>query len=717
MNTRGKRNIFDAALYRDMLRQLRMVGIVCLVLMTVAGAILPLGRLSELENMSVGDLYTLELLTSNPGIVLFPLIWAPLMMLTAFGFLNQRKSSDFYHALANTRLSLYLSMLAAAVTWLVLDMAVSATVSRLLCLLLRPYYVLNMAGLWVGLFNMLAAVLLVCGAFAVSMSVTGKTLNNVVVALLLLFLPRFFVLLFTSLLSDALPLLPSGSGFVLFNNHFNVLTNMIFGLFVGNVRDSFEYVWGGVYTLVLGVVYLAVGAVLFARRRSEVAGQSSANRFLQALFRLSCGMVIAVIPSAIIAECLLRHESVGGSDIFWLAVLYVAAVLVYFLYELITTRKWRNVAKSVPTLGILVLLCLLFIGGEKVCYDATLRYQPVASEIRSVQMVSDVTDPYGNGKDYFRVKEQEVSLNATGSQVGRIVSEALDRAVTMVKNDSWWQRDYTYIDVSIRTDSGEKKRTLPLEQEEYAALLAEMKKTEAYRRIYMELPAYADTQGVVFGNIESADANRRLYEILREEVKTADFADWYTCVGAGESKGFVSVGSPSDAETALANIAPNVSVRVPLGTAMTRMSFQLPTFLPKTFSAYLSAVNQNPAQVIQVLKAPMTMAEDGGLQVALANTTDSDGSSADIMTMFWMSEFDAVRNEADLQWLAELAELAERYQGTPVDVSKPLLYVRYCGWDAQSRRYRYDTVAVNIPEGSAPPYTGEYMEDYVEYYD
>ena len=89
---------------------------------------------------------------------------------------------------------------------------------------------------------------------------------------------------------------------------------------------------------------------MFHRRRSEAAGQSAPSRLLQHIYRIVVTMVICIF-----IVCAMFSEMTAGilrDEWFVFLVFYLVAALVYFAYELITTKKWKNLLTALPGLGI-----------------------------------------------------------------------------------------------------------------------------------------------------------------------------------------------------------------------------------------------------------------------------------------------------------------------------------------------------------------------------
>ena len=114
-----KKRFFDVGLYLDGLRQLKIVGVMLFVILELEAILIPLGQyiaiLQRLEYSpsAVYNMGVVNFLQMHPLLVLTFTVFAPVMMLYLFSFLNKRNSSDFYHSLPNPRLSLFFSFFAA----------------------------------------------------------------------------------------------------------------------------------------------------------------------------------------------------------------------------------------------------------------------------------------------------------------------------------------------------------------------------------------------------------------------------------------------------------------------------------------------------------------------------------------------------------------------------------------------------------------------------
>ena len=106
------------------------------------------------------------------------------------------------------------------------------------------------------------------------------------------------------------------------------------------------------YSLAVTLGVFALAGFIYLRRKSEMAGNPAPGVRTQALFRILFTLPFALL----IPMCIVTNEN----DETMLLILGVVALLVYFLYELITTKRAKNMLKAIPALGFVVGACILF---------------------------------------------------------------------------------------------------------------------------------------------------------------------------------------------------------------------------------------------------------------------------------------------------------------------------------------------------------------------
>lgn len=577
-----RKRFFDLRLFLEGLRQLRLIGLAGMLALVLEAIFIPLDRIGYYA----GNPITLSGFDAHPFLILTFVLLAPLMTLTLFQFLNKRPSSDLYHSLPNTRLCLFVSFFAAIFAWIA-AIAVVSTLLELFLFTLVANTSVSLTSMMLYLAGCLAGTLLVMAGIAVAMCVTGTFFTNLVVSLLILFAPRMIILLVTEELSSLLPVLVSGQVFPFFDTSWNVVTNLVFYPFMSHSQGLFTSFAGVIYTLVLGLLYTVLAAWLFCRRKSEIAGKAAPNRWLQALYRLTLAMLICLFPTLELASRILSRDHTY-SDPMVFVLLYVIAIAVYLLYELFTTRKWRNLPRSLPALGLLVLLNGLLVGGIAAGYFTILNSSLDPEKVQSVQLVDRTTNEYYSGRTS--------NVQHTSPTLIKRLTDTLDRHLADIRatgDVNERQGDYHYEttrqqQVIFHLDGRTITRRLFLKEEDFRLIGQELEKNEAYRQAYLQIPADAELS-VNYGF--DRDMEKELLGVLREEVASLDFTDWYSSLQMNQEyygKYDVITGAdPSPRRTIT-----TVSLRGYHQLGHYYSDIPLNNLLPRTANRYMEMVNQ-----------------------------------------------------------------------------------------------------------------------------
>ncbi len=619
-----KKSWFDVRLYREGLRQLRVIGILSLVLMTLAAVLVPVGRAinvsaGQAAYLARGEVFAPETLTflgAHPLLVLsFPVL-APVLSLYLFHFLDRRDACDFYHAIPQTRGCLYRSFAAALATWLLAVILVSSLASVVTCQLLGRYLTLTFSSIPAVLLNLTAATLLVAAAAVLATTLTGTLFTNMVVALLILFLPRAILMVVSIFLGSSMPYVSETHLFPFLDYSWNVVVGTCVGWFEGSFVTVLYRWQSGVYTLVLALLYLVAAGVCFGHRSSEAAGQAALSRRLQLVFRLAVSLTVCLLPIGMIYNFLTGVSSVSSSWFFTLMVLYLVAVIAYFLYELMATRKLQNLARAVPGLGVLAVLNVVFLFGMFGIYRYTSSQQPGPEEITSVSIQADGTywlssSSTQNGQqvlDYFDVLLEDVQLDSL--EVRNMVSQRLRQTIgyysgngdseakQLFSSGENWQQ-------LLRIQVGNRilYRNVLLTSADRQLLVRELQQREEVQAIYRNLPEGGQRETTIWSNggLNNAAAER-VYATLRAEVAEMDFSQWYNLAEHQYSREGNTVIDYLSMSTYVDNRL--LGTELPISTQM-----------PETFRVYME---EQKAASEDALQAMLRALEDGsGLLVDL----------------------------------------------------------------------------------------------------
>ena len=541
-----KNKIIDKSLYLEGLKQGRLIGILFTALLTLAGLIVPINEIMTHESYT--DLYLssyggieYSFLECNFGLVLCFGAIAPLLTLVLFNFTTKRNASDFYHSLPHTRTCVTISFAAAILTWVMVAIAVSSGLSSLAASL-SPNMNLVLTNAPIYLFNIVSASFMVMASVMLAMSLTGNLFSNITVSLMIIFLPRLLILLMTNAISDATMVIADSLDTGLLSPLLNIPFAAVFGVFdiVNNASNVFENLQSGVYTLCLGVLYFIVSIILFNKRNSEAATKSAATEKLQSVIRvaISFAVCIIVVTTVFVENNLNAKEVRDYASVVILG--YALAVLVYFAYELITTRKFSRLKKIFPGLIVLGVLNIVCYGAMQFLLNDIESFRPEPDEIVSIEIIED--DHYSSFTDqYFDEKVKNTVIE--DDEVIEIISTNLKE---MLDDTFFKETDYyCQMQVIINTEKKSEKRQVFVRTDDTAEIDVihnAMLSIPSVQATYMNLPALGVDETKIIGcNIfKTADINpdiptatlNDIYSTLREEVLYSDFNGWYNTLAS-----------------------------------------------------------------------------------------------------------------------------------------------------------------------------------------
>lgn len=608
-----KNKWFYPGLFWESLRQLRVIGITALVIFEVvamclignyaingfaeANYVASLG--GEMGRTLLGGMDTVPLLLAVPAFL------APIMALFLFRHNNKRNADDFYHSLPCTRQALFLSQLAAVTVWIIAILLVYTLTSLLAFLCLSVWYAINVTAILLLAFNCLAAALAVVGGIALAMSLTGTLFTNLVASVLILFGPRI-LLWFVSIFS-AMPTVHREHLLGILDPPYNLVSNFLISMLQGEEPAVILFWQGGIYTLCLAVVYAALATWGFCRRHSECAGRSAGTSLIQTAFRVAFTMMICLIPCGIILTCVGENRW-QDSYVFAIVITYVLALIAYFLYELITTKKLRNLLKSIPTLSLLLVLNAAVIFGVIGVKQTILHRDIAASEVSSVSFSfdesMDYSSHYSSNKNYFSKRESTVSYN--DETIISLLADSFTENNKLLRQST---KKYSTATDSYRTflvkfsmkNGGTLYRYVRVKPRDVQVLNEQRMKNEKLKEIYRQLPVLDNVGNTCSIEHLSAKHSREVYEVLRREVATIDFKTWYEFVGAQKSD--MEADIPYETYD-------TVWLNYTLGAENSSVTFSLPMFLTETCNAYLERFNEeNAADATKLAQTFRTYAE------------------------------------------------------------------------------------------------------------
>lgn len=483
-----KQKWFDKKLYLEGLRTLRMPGL-ALLIAAVALTLFPI-----LTSAVTRSIYTYMNLT--PVLAVYIYLAPVLLVFTAFSFLFRRNASDLYHALPVTRKGLYLSLSASIVTWLWGTIILTRLLGYLCVLFMgqtfTPVY------LALQTLSYCAAAFLITTCALIGVSATGTRFSAFIVSGVILFLPRCVSVLCGIVLSGSAPLLSPVSQGILFDFGLNIpVAWFLYGILgVGSYVAGYAMGagWGlftlqaHIYTFVLALIYLALGAVAFGKRASETAEKAASTTRMQHVYRCLISMPLFLLLATLMAD----RGGISFDREFVLLLIF--AVLVYFLYELITTKRFKNLLPALYILPIPVILCFGLAFGTRAYGKAQMGILPAAEELASIKL-SPVSQ---SNLTYGQLLQAELAF--TEPELLKLSAEGLAYSYEGFNDVHYYSNQNQRLLILQRKTGGSLARKINFTNLNALRFDELLSKNGAYRAAAMALPKDAEIYQLSYSN-------------------------------------------------------------------------------------------------------------------------------------------------------------------------------------------------------------------------
>ncbi len=666
---------FNTKLYWDGIRQLRITGILFTILVCLVSVPTPFMQWLSYVNETAPyfKLPQAATVTFTEMNVLLPMLFcviAPVMMLQLFSFLNKRESADFYHAIPATRPCLFFSFFAAVMTWVAAIILISTALVTVAYAIFPQLYLVNYASIFPACFNCFAGSLLVAASVGIAMALSGTFATNVLVSLMLIFLPRLLLQLMLSGIVEAFPLVEGLSVTPLLDFSYNVPVGYVFSVFSGRELLSFTQWQSGLYTVILGILYTALAVVLFTRRPSEAAARSAPGKKLQAVYRFLVGFSISCIVTFSLFTDTVDGYVLSLRDVVLFTLLYVVTLLAALTYELLCCRSFKGLfKKALSTAGLLLIFNLLLYGAMDSSAALLRSYTPEAEDIRSVRIITSDTSYQEVSTEYFSALSSDIEL--TDLRIREFVSRQLKFSIESLPRPQAGDTHYLTMTVAIQDGLFTHQRKLWVTASDLQALTENLVNNEQFRTAYTTLPeSVSAIQSTYYSNTvlyESPEEMNALYTALREDVAALGFEQWYALMNGHYSSSY----------------GPITSLRVQLVKNYQWYYFEVPLYpslLPKTCDAYIRAMNRKASADLSHILKNLDPIESFELEMVNASHPEYNN--------YYYSgnpELDRARIQS---WLDE-QRAAANYQA--IYVRKPFFKVTVGAYDETKSYYNHYT--------------------------
>ncbi len=510
--------IFNFRLFLEGLKRLRVVGLATAILALTASALVPIVAWIECDNYNYTEYFVQTELLCVP--LPFVTLLAPFFFFVLFSFLQKRKESDFFHSIPYTRTCVYVSFVTAALvfTWAI-QLACALTAGILWSF---PYFLrFDLSALVSYTLICMLATAMLSSFMMLALSVSGTGSSCILLFGLFTAFVRVVAAIFLGCMGG-ISLLPINDMWQ--NSFFSPLWFLpinIFAYFLEiDLSSAVMYSLPNIlYSILVTLVVYALAGLIYKHRKSEMAGNPAPGRRTQALFRI----MFTLLPALLVPFFLANSEDDAALHL----VIIVGVLLVYFLYELITTKRPKNMLKVIPGLGIVILCCLAFSAVFLTYQRVVLLESISADEIDTVSIRGGGMDEYtyqGILLDEFQTDEPEI-VQVVAEQLA--YTQDCDRTLIYPDKGSW-----SRVVVTIRLDSGRTlKRRIMLESEDSLQIRQKLMSIEETQELLYRLPEFDELYNAAlsidvtsgysdYNHFYVDDMLKKFMDIFREEFKT-----------------------------------------------------------------------------------------------------------------------------------------------------------------------------------------------------
>ena len=205
-------------------------------------------------------------------------------------------------------------------------------------------------------------------------------------------------------------------------------------------------------------------------------------------------------------------------------ILVLIAVLVYVLYELITTKKIKNVVKSLPLLAIPVLVTILMVSGIFITRNVIHNDKFDAEDIAGFAFIEQYSRTY----EHFNTEDVFVS----SEEAAEIIAESLEKTIEGSYNyeaiTSFVGERTVFENVLIKLKSGRVvARDIHIPEKDYATLEQILITSPEYSLKFIEIPHPKEVVSVTAYGYYNTEKNEseELYECFYEEFNKLSYQD------------------------------------------------------------------------------------------------------------------------------------------------------------------------------------------------
>lgn len=514
---------FSLRLYLEGLKRIKIAGIAASIAVILLNASTPVIQIMDnnwsyfrgersVTSVAPGEFMPFSFLL---------LIFSAVFVYSMFSYLNERNRSDFFHAIPQKRLCVYLSFVAAILSWIAAILLASTIVNTVLYGFAK-FHTVNVSVVFVTPLVFLLGCAMIVGFMTLAMTLTGTVVSNLLIFTLLLLFVRTVGQIFITCLEELAPVVEIESSFLRFFRIDFFLPFSLFTVSLSSVDNCFGNGPLLLYSLGVALLLFVLGGVAYVFRRSETATKSAPNKVMQHIYRSAVTLPFFLL--------LVMSYICSGFEPSLMTILLILAILVYCIFELMTTKKIRMLVKALPLIVIPIALSAVFTGAVYLERNAILNDIPSLDEIASV---GTYTPDRVYRHTYHELRTVDCTVDAEEARA--IVQRALTKTVDEIRNESQSypgqkEEDWQRVTIRICLKNGRKMgRVIKMSADEYKRFHELLLESDEYINGYLALPDSREVDSVSTAGFSVNDeAAKRLwasflleYSALTKEQKTA----------------------------------------------------------------------------------------------------------------------------------------------------------------------------------------------------
>ena len=396
-------SLFNFNYLKENIKKSKAIILLCMLLLPTIGGIILLVKCSQGSNF-MPSIYEVS------GPVLFGMYLVPVILsITLFSFIYKRGSIDFTLSMPINKKQIFLTNTFGGIIIILLMQIINLIITLAISLIYS-----NMIIDYKMLFDIFLiysiSYIFVFTSCNIAASVSSNKITTIVVTLLILFLVPFVSTFIKTdgfnynnygtariecLNKECTPVIYECdslkckndkrnniyTGYVnrVSDNNYTMPYKLIAGVFLGEEFDSGINV-SLLKMVFLSIVYIAVGLVLFVKKKFEIVGTSFRSERVHILVR-----TLTTVPVVCILYVIIKNLGVSSHDFFTIILLLVLIFTYLIIYDLITRKRVTNFFKMAICL-VIVSSAVCIVGAF---FDDKKEFEIKVNDIKEITFVDD----------------------------------------------------------------------------------------------------------------------------------------------------------------------------------------------------------------------------------------------------------------------------------------------------------------------------------------